>query len=119
MLRNLLTTAPRKEPLIRLYPNYLRFNKAASDLLDLKPGDAVCVLLEDRDGYIYIGNHHNKQSYEVIERNNTFEVRSAPLCRKLAESLNGAGSYRICADETQEYMDHVYYNILKMKYGKD
>jgi hypothetical protein len=33
--------------------------------------------------------------------------------------MEGTGRYRICSEESVEFMGHVYYNIFAKKYGKD
>ena len=120
MLTPLLTNPPRTEPLIRIYPNIISFNAPASALLNLKDGDAVSIMQDDRDGYIYVANCSKiRQSYVLTRRNNTYKVSNTHLCRKLAEQLEGYGTYRICSDLSKEYMDHMFYNIFKKKYGKD
>jgi len=118
MLRNLLDTAPRTEPLIRIYPGYITFNAPAAKLLGFRKGDAVAIMQDDRDGYVYVANSNAKQSYTLTLRKNTFKVSNAPLCRKLADSLDGFGTYKICPEEKQVYMERTFYNIFKKRYGK-
>lgn len=120
MLQDLLNDAPRSEPLVRIYKNYICFNAVAVKLLGLKEGDSVSIMRDDRDGYLYVANCNSmKQSHAITMKKTMFTVSSAPLCRKMAENLEGFGSYKICKDETQDYMGHKFYNIFKKKYGKD
>ena len=120
MLTPLLTNPPRTEPLIRIYPNMISFNAPAAALLKLKDGDAVSIMQDDRDGYIYVANCSTiRQSYALTRRNNTFKVSNSQLCRKMAHQLEGYGTYRICQELSKEYMEHKFYNIFKKKYGKD
>lgn len=119
MLKNILIGAPKTEPLLRIYPNYISFNGVAASLLSLKDGDAVSIMQDDRDGYVYVANTHNKQSYVLSRQGNIFVVRCAPLSRRLAECLEGCGTYRISKDDATEFMGQRYYNIFKKKYGKD
>lgn len=120
MLKDLLTGAPRTEPLIRLYPTYISFNSAAVGLLDLDRHEAVAIQQDDRDGYVYVaGCDSLKQTYGLRRRCGTFVLSNAPLCRKLAECLEGYGAYRICQGESIEFMGQTFYNIFKKKYGKD
>lgn len=120
MLRNLLNSAPRTEPLIRLYPTYLSFNSAASELLGLKEHHSVAIQQDDRDGYIYVaGCNDMRQTYKLRQRANSFILSYAPLCRKLADALDGYGSYRISQEVTTEFMGKTFYNVFKKKYGKD
>jgi hypothetical protein len=105
---------------MRIYPHYISFNAKAVSLLDLKEGDAVSIMQDDRDGYIYVSNNPDaKVAYGVRKHNTTMEVSNAPLCRKLAEQMEGCGAYRICEEECIEFMGHSYYNIFAKKYGKD
>lgn len=118
MLKPLLNSASRTEPLVRLYPGCIVFNAPAARLLELKEGDAVSIMQDDRDGYVYVANCVTKQSYTLSVRCKTFKVNNAVLCRTLAERLDGFGTYRISKDLIQtDYNDNKYYNIFKKKYG--
>lgn len=120
MLTPLLKNPPRTQPLIRIYANIISFNAPAAAMLDLKESDSVAIMQDDRDGYIYVANCAAlKQSYALTRRNNTFKVSNTQLCRKLAEQLEGFGTYRICQELSKEYMGHKFYNIFDKKYGKD
>lgn len=120
MLQELLHSAPRCEPLIRIYPHYLSFNAAAANLLGIGEGDSISVMMDDRDGYIYVAKCAcMRQSYSIRMKKTLVVVSSAPLCRKMASLLEGFGTYKICRNEMQEFMGHTFYNIFKKKYGKD
>lgn len=120
MLKDLLTSAPRTEPLIRIYPAYLTLNSAAAELLGLGEVASVAIQQDDRDGYVYVASCEDmRQAYRMRRRNNVYILSYAPLCRKLAECLEGYGSYRICREVTTDFMGKKFYNIFKKKYGKD
>lgn len=88
--------------------------------MDIREGGAVSIMQDDRDGYIYISNNPEaKVAYGVRRRVNTFEVCNSKLCRKLAGQMEGYGAYRICDEQTIEFMEHRYYNIFAKKYGED
>lgn len=120
MLKDLLNSAPRTEPLIRLYPTYISFNAPAAEMLGLNENASVAIQQDDRDGYIYVARcEEMKQAYRLRRRCNTYILSYAPLCKKLAECLEGYGAYRICREVTTEFMGTKFYNIFKKKYGKD
>lgn len=120
MLQDLLNSAPRCEPLVRIYKNYISFNAVAVRLLGLEDGSSVSIMRDDRDGYVYVANCDcMRQSYAIVKKKTLFTISGAPLCRKLASCLDGFGTYKICKEETQEYMGHTFYNIFKKKYGRD
>lgn len=120
MLKDLLNGAPRTEPLIRLYPTYISFNSPAAALLELAKFSAVAIQQDDRDGYIYVsGCDDLKQTYGLRKRHDTYILSNAPLCRKLADCLEGFGAYKICQEVTTNFMEKKFYNIFKKKYGKD
>lgn len=120
MLKNLLQGAPKTEPVIRIFDHYLSLNAKAVELLGIKEGDAVSIMQDDRDGYIYISNNPDaKVAYGVRRRVQTFEVCNSKLCRKLAGQMEGLGAYRICAEQSIEFMGHRYYNVFAKKYGED
>lgn len=119
MLNSLLDSAPRTEPLIRVYSQYITFNAPAAKLLGFKDDDVVSIMQDDRDGYVYVANCQAKQSYTLASRNNTYLVRNSLLSRKLAECLDGFGTYRISKDMIQtDLFGNKYYNIFKKKYGE-
>lgn len=119
MLVNLINDAPRTEPLLRVYANYMTFNAKASDLLGLREGDKVYIGRDDRaSNNLYVGKAQLKQSYTVSRRDNTFVVYNAPLTRKVASWLEGKGTYRICPeDKIDDGLGNMFYNIFKKKYG--
>lgn len=120
MLKDLMTSAPRTEPLIRLYPTYISFNSPAAEMLGLNECASVAIQQDDRDGYIYVaGCDTFKQTYGLRRRHDTFVLSNAPLCRKLADKLEGYGAYRICQGDVIEFMGNKFYNIFKKKYGTD
>lgn len=103
-----------------IYRNYISLNGPAVKMLNIAAGDAVSIMRDDRDGYIYVANCSKmKQSRTVAIKQGRAIVSSVPLCRELARCLDGYGTYKICRDESQEYMGYTFYNIFKKKYGKD
>lgn len=120
MLVNLTNDAPRTEPLLRIYANYMTFNAHAASLLGLKEGDKVYIGREERmANNLYVGRAQMKQSYAVAKRDNTFIVYSAPLARTVAGWLEGNGTYRICPeDKIEDVAGNKFYNIFKKKYGR-
>lgn len=121
MLVNLLNDAPRTEPLLMIYDNYMAFNSHASSLLCLTEGDKIFIGRDDRaTDYLYVGKARMKHSYSVIRRGNTFVLYNAPLTRTVADWLEGKGTYRICPeDKIEDGAGNLFYNIFKKKYGKD
>lgn len=121
MLVNLLNDAPRTEPLLRIYENYMAFNTYAAELLGLVEGAKIFFGREERmANYLYVGKANMKQSYVVHRRGNTFVLNNAPLTRMVASWLEGSGSYRICPeDKISDGAGNSFYNIFKKKYGKD
>ena len=120
MLKNLLQSAPKSEPIMRVFDHYLSFNAKAVELLGIKEGDAVSIMQDDRDNYIYVSNNPDaKVAYGVRKRCGSFEVCNSRLCRKLAEQMEGFGAYRICEEQSNEFMGHRYYNVFAKKYGED
>lgn len=119
MLVNLLNEAPRTEPLLRIYNNYMVFNSHAAALLGINDGDKVYIGRDDRStNNLYVGKASLKQSYAVCRRSNTFIVYNASLTRKVASWLEGKGTYRICPeDKIDDGLGNMFYNIFKKKYG--
>ena len=120
MLKNLLQSAPKTEPLLRIYPNYITLNGVAASLLQMDDGSPLSVMQDDRDGYIYIANNPDaKVAYKAKKQGNTLFFSSSSLARKLAGVMEGPGAYRICIGECTEFMGHKYYNVFAKKYGQD
>lgn len=119
MLVNLTNDAPRTEPLLRVFKSYMSFNAHAAKLLGLTDGDKVYIGRDERlANYLYVGKADLKQSHTVVRRGNTFILYSAPLTRKVAEWLEGKGTYRICPeDNIGDGLGHMFYNIFRKKYG--
>lgn len=121
MLVNLTNDAPRTEPLLRIFKNYMTFNAHAVQLLGICDGDKVYIGRDERKGNnLYVGKARSKQSRLVIRRGNTFLLHDAALTRMVAGWLEGTGAYRICPEDmTEDCTGNIYYNIFKKKYGKD
>lgn len=119
MLVNLINDAPRTEPLLRLYKNYMVLNAHAVALLGISDGDRVFIGREERcSNNLYIGKANMKHSCAVRRRDKTFAIYNAPLTRKIASWLEGTGTYRICPeDKIDDGLGNMFYNIFKKKYG--
>lgn len=119
MLVNLLNDAPRTEPLLRIYENYMTFNSPAAKLMGLTDGDKVYIGRDERmANNLYVGKARLKQSNVVIRRGHTFILHNAALARKVADWLEGRGTYRICSEDTMgDGFGNLFYNIFKKKYG--
>ena len=118
MLKNLQNEAPRSETLMRVYDKFIVFNAAASRLLGLTEGSYVTIMQDDRDNDLYVANAAGmRQSHAVRGRSNTYILRSASFCRKVAAALEGAGTYRICPEAVKEEYGRKFFNIFKKKYG--
>jgi hypothetical protein len=119
MLVNLINDAPRTEPLLRVYANYMVLNANAVALLGLDDGDKIYIGRDERSSNnLYVGKAFLKQSYSVYRRDNTFIIYNAPLTRNVASWLEGKGAYRICPEDIiDDGLGNRYYNIFKKKYG--
>lgn len=118
MLVNLSNDAPRTEPLLRVYANYMVFNAPAVRLMEITDGDKVFIGRDERAGNnLYVGKAAVKQSYAVTRRDNTFILYNAPLARQVAGWLEGPGTYRICPEDSLNDGFGMFYNIFKKKYG--
>jgi hypothetical protein len=119
MLVSLINDAPRSEPLLRIYETYMTLNSHAAQLLGLTDGDKVYIGREEREGNnFYIGKAKLKQSSLIVRRGRTFLLHNAALARKLADWLEGKGTYRICPeDKIEDCFGNLFYNIFKKKYG--
>lgn len=120
-LKTINRAAPSHEALLRVYQGKMVFNASASRLLDLNPNDLVSVCY-DKDAMdargvkrLYVGKA--RSGHMVRPRRDTFFVCSASLCKDVAESLEGYGTYRICPeDHTKDADGIMYYNIFFKKY---
>lgn len=120
MLKNLLSSAPKTEPLLRIYANYISFNEAAACLLQMDDGGSLSVMQDDRDGYVYVANNPDaKVAYRAKKIGNILFFYDAKLAHRLAEVMEGRGTYRVCESEKTEFMGHQYYNVFTKKYGTD
>lgn len=119
MLVSLTTEAPRTEPLLRIYRNYMTFNAHAASLLGLSDGDKVYIGRNERQGNnLYVGKARMKQSNIIVRRGYTFLLHNAELSRAVAGWLEGEGTYRICPEDCMEDgAGNIFYNIFKKKYG--
>ena len=119
MLVNLLNDAPRTEPLLRIYDTYMSFNAHAAALLGITDGDKVYIGRDERlANNLYVGKARLKQSNALVRRGKTFLLHNSALTRKVADWLEGKGTYRICPeDKVDDGLGNKYYNIFKKKYG--
>lgn len=121
-LQRLNRKAPSTEALLRVYNGgKMVFNATASRLLELAPGVSVAIcydtdMLSARGvKRLYVGT--SRSGYQVKPRRDTFYVCSASLCKDVAESLEGYGTYRICPEDFSRDFDGTkYYNIFFRKY---
>lgn len=96
------------DPLLRIYKTELRFNGAASRMLESlvynSQGNIRVRFTYDSDEsrgekkIIYVGPVASNESegYPTIKRGRTLLIHSTELCRMLASNLEGTGTYRIC-----------------------
>lgn len=119
MLVNLINDAPRTEPILRVFKNYMTLNAHAVRLLGLSEGDKVYIGREERmANNLYVGKARLKTSNLVVRRGNTFLLHNAALAREVAGWLEGMGAYRICPeDKVEDGLGNVFFNIFKKKYG--
>lgn len=119
MLVSLINEAPRTEPLLRVYETYMTFNAHAAHLLGLNDGDKVYIGRDERmANNLYVGKAKLKQSNVILRRGHTFLLHNAALARKVADWLEGRGTYRICPeDRLEDGFGNLFYNIFKRKYG--
>lgn len=99
LLTDITRVAPSGEALIRVYEGQLTLNAAAKKLLKLEDDSKVAF----RAGEVY-GPDGKKRlfiakkayaAYSLAKVGNAYRIRSASLCRKLADMLQGYGTYRI------------------------
>ncbi len=120
MLQDLTRAVPSNEALVRVYKGQLSLNAAAGRLLRLGPGIKVAFQADVTAGpagtkRIYIGRR-DTMAYLVYPVGHTFRVRNSELCRKLAESLQGYGTYRIEEeDPVRDFRGDTYYRLFFKK----
>lgn len=119
MLVDISNTVSRAEPLLRVYDSKIVLNAAASALLGLNENSCLSFKADEREtsSHVYVGNVlAARQCYPVRKRANTYYVTDSTLSRKLAERLQGCGTYRISKEDNLEYSGVTYYNIFFRKY---
>lgn len=119
MLVDVSNTVCRAEPLLRVYDSKIVLNAAASSLLCLDEKSCLSFKADEREtcSHVYVGNvSAARQCYPVRRRANTYFVADSSLARKLAERLQGNGTYRISKEDNLEYSGVIYYNIFFRKY---
>lgn len=121
-LQRLNKTAPSHEALVRLYQcGKIVLNASASKLLELNTDSMIAVCF-DKEAYdargvkrLYIGT--TRIGHLVKQRRDTFFVCSSSLCKDVAASLEGYGTYRICPEDFSRDADGTkFYNIFFKKY---
>lgn len=121
-LQRLIKVAPVSEALIRVYRGKAVLNAQAARLLDITSEDLVAVCF-DKEQYdargvkrLYIGKA-SCNAYRLKRRVDTYTICSVPLCKSIADSLEGYGTYRICPEDSTQGLDgNMYYNIFLKKY---
>lgn len=116
----LIHSAPNKEALIRIYPTYCSFNKAAADLLGLTKDSLINIYIDRQQKLsgrirLYIGKEQSN-AFHLIQRGSSFLIQSRPLVKRLAECLQGNGTYRICPEDNTIKEGNIYYNIFFKRY---
>lgn len=121
-LQRINRAAPSHEALLRLYDcGKMVLNASAARLLELSPSSQIAVCF-DRDAFdargvkrLYIGVA--RSGHQVKPRKDTYYVCCASLCKDVADSLEGYGTYRICPEDFSRDADGTrYYNIFFKKY---
>ena len=119
MLVDVSQKVSRAEPLLRVYDSKIVLNAAASTLLKLNDDSCLSFKADEREtsSHVYVGNVPSaRQCYPVRKRAKTYFVTDSNLARRLAERLQGNGTYRISKEDNIEYSGVTYYNIFFRKY---
>lgn len=121
LLTDITRTAPSGEALLRLYEGQLTLNAAAKRLLGLEDDSQVAFRSGDRiwpDGRkrLYIAKKAYA-AYSLVKVGKAYRIRSSSLCRKLAEMLQGYGTYRIEGENpVTDFNGDICYSIFFRKY---
>lgn len=122
-LTNLIQDMPTDQPRLRVYGTHAIFNSVAVRLLELKPGDYVRFskprIHTGNKTPIYVGKTTNiNGAFRVFKKDERMRVNGTALMRKLQESLDGPGCYRICPEDSVTENGETQYNIFFRKYDK-
>ncbi len=113
---------PSDECLIHIYRSgKLALTRKACSLLGLDDDSRIGFKIDSRPGrnLICIGTRGHL-TYGVIRVGNHYRVRSTSLCRFLAESLQGYGTYRIESESPMLSLSgDKYYPIFFRKYERN
>lgn len=118
MMKNLVNAAPSSETIIRVYPGKLVLSAATMRLLEIDSASRVAIRTEASGdkGNVYIGNSTNGYSLSLVGKRGC--IRSAVLCRAIANKLQGYGTYKVEADNpVMDYSGTTFYSIFFRKYN--
>lgn len=116
LMRDLSPVAPSSEALIRIYAGVIALNNEAARVLGLTDDSRIAFKVGNEPHRVYIGKRQYS-AYSLSKRGRGYRVNSADLSRKLAEALDGCGTYRIERETSvSDYSGNKYFMIFK-KYG--
>lgn len=116
-LIDILQIAPQSRALMRVYKNYICLNATAAKLLRLDEKSLICIKRRESFPSLYISNAKGMRfSYACKKKGFRYLINNAKLARAVADNLEGAGSYRICEEESWSDGENIYYNIFFKKY---
>ena len=103
-LQDIDITPDRHTPTISVYPNRCVISGSGCQLLQLSDSSPRVRVKSDLDnrGRLYISRSNNDSGYYTTGRKHgiTRRINSAAFSRKLAELLEGYGTYKICEDSS-------------------
>lgn len=124
MLKSLIEGLPPQEAAIRIYRNAVCLNAPAARLLGFGEEGGYLAAVSDTDAScngrvpVYVGVTGSSHSgLKVTRRGKCVRVNSRALAGRLAEALDGYGTYRICPEDRREAGGTVYFNIFYRRYG--
>lgn len=122
-LKRLANPAPSSEALLRIRQGRFTLNNKAAALLGIRDLSRVAFTYDEDSGIgeskrLFIGKV-NDGGFRLTRRGETFFANSVEMCRKLAESLQGYGTYRIDGGYFEEdFYGNRQYNIFPFVYDK-
>lgn len=118
-MKNLTNTAPASEALIRIYQSgKVVINAPAKKLLNLEDSSRILFRESETgfDRYVYVGRSDH-DGYPLSPCGRRYKICSSDLCRKMAQKLQGYGTYRIEFDNpVEDYSGATFYPIFFKKY---
>lgn len=120
LLNDITKVAPSSEALLRVYENQLTLNAAAKRLLRLDDDSQVAFRTSDSGPAgtkrLYVAKKSHS-AYSVVKVGNGYRVRSAALCKSIADLLQGYGTYRIEGENpVRDYNGDVCYCVFFRRY---